>query len=64
MTNAGILAKVVLDIDTVLAEHIQPYYTVDPHRALEEILTILNQAKAVEIAERVQAGYSRLKRLK
>jgi hypothetical protein len=64
MTNADILSKVVLDIDSVLAEHIQPYYTLDPHRALEAISTILNQANAVERAERVQAGLGRLKLVK
>ncbi|WP_425907774.1 hypothetical protein [Nitrobacter sp. TKz-YC02] len=60
MTNADILAKVILDIDLVLVEHIQPYRTEDPHRAVEKILTILVQAKAVEIAERVQVGYGKL----
>jgi hypothetical protein len=64
LTNADILAKAILDIDLVLAEHIQPYQTQDPHRALERILTILVEAHAVEIAERVQVGYGRLKLVK
>jgi len=60
MTNTEILAKAILDIDCVLGEHVQPYRTEDPHRALERILTILVDARAVEIAERVQVGYGRL----
>jgi|SwirhisoilCB2_FD_contig_31_28438394_length_235_multi_3_in_0_out_0_1 hypothetical protein len=60
MTNAEILAKVILDIDLVLAEHIEPYRTEDPYGALEKILTILVHARAVEIAERVGAGSGRL----
>ncbi len=64
MTNADILAKAILDIDLVLSEHIQPYRTEDPHRALERILTILVEAQAVEIAERVGAGSGRLARVK
>ena len=60
MTNAEIIAKVILDIDLVLADHVQPYRTEDPHRALEKILTILVEAQAVEIAERVRGGYGRL----
>jgi hypothetical protein len=64
VANAEILAKVILDIDLVLAEHIQPYRTEDPHGALGEILTILVQAKAVEVADRVQAGYGRLRLVK
>jgi hypothetical protein len=64
VTNTDILAKVILDIDLVLAEHIQPYRTEDPHGTLEKILTILVQANAVEIADRVHAGYGRLKLVK
>lgn len=64
MTNTEILAKAIVDIDCVLADHIQPYRTEDPHRALEKILTILVEARAVEIAERVQAGYGKLKLVK
>ncbi|WP_041357860.1 hypothetical protein [Nitrobacter hamburgensis] len=57
MTNAEILARAILDIELVIADHLQPCRPPDPQRALEEILTILNQARAVEVAERVQAGY-------
>jgi hypothetical protein len=64
VANTEILAKAILDIDCVLAEHIQPYYTVDPHRALEEIMLILNKANAVEIADRVHAVDGRLKLVK
>lgn len=60
MTNAEIIAKVILDIDLVLVDHVQPYRTEDPHRALEKILTILVDARAVEIAERVRGGYGKL----
>jgi hypothetical protein len=58
VTNAEILAKVILDIDWVLAQHIQPYRTEDPQLALEEIMIVMSEAKAVEIAERVLAGYT------
>ena len=56
--NVQILAKVTLDIDWVLAQHIQPYRTEDPQLALEEIMILLNEASAVEIAERELAGYT------
>lgn len=58
MTNAEILAKVIIDIDCILAEHILPYRTEDPQLALEEIMIVMNEARAVQIAGRVLTGYT------
>jgi len=58
MTNAEILARAILDVELVITDHRQPSRPQDPQRALDEILLILNQSNAVEVAERVQAGYT------
>ena len=58
MTNAEILAKAILDIELVIAENLQPGHTRYPQRALEQILAIIDETKAIEAAERVHKGFT------
>ncbi len=52
MANAEILAKVILDIEKVIAEHLE---TGRVHPEITRtILKIMDEAKAVEAAERVR----------
>ena len=57
MTNAEI-AKAILDIELVIAENLQPGHTRYPQRALEQILAIIDETKAIEAAERVHKGFT------
>lgn len=58
MTNAEILAQVILDIEMALAEHLEPGHTQDAAELVDRILTVMDEAKAIQVAERVKAGFS------
>lgn len=55
MTNAQILAKVILDIENALGDYIgKPQ---NARHIIDAILLIMDETKAVEIAERIQKGF-------
>jgi L-fucose isomerase-like protein len=58
MTNVQILAKVILDIEMVVAEQLEPGHPQEAKRLVDQILEIMDEAKAVEVAERVQLGFT------
>lgn len=67
-SNADILAKVILDIRTILdiekaleADMGQPR---DPRLVQDQILLVMDNADAVRTAERVRAGFGALKVVK
>jgi hypothetical protein len=57
MTNAQILAKVILDIENILGDYIEPGRPQNAQHVIDAILLILDETKAVEIAERIQKGF-------
>ena len=64
MTNAEILAKVILDIELVVAAQLEPGHPKNADQLIDQILEIMDDAGAVEVAERVQKGFTGPRRVK
>jgi len=61
MNNAETLARVILDIDRILSDYLEPLPpngTQDAKAASEQILLEIDTSDAVGTAERLLAGYS------
>jgi hypothetical protein len=56
--QAQILAKVILDIEMVVAEQLEPGHPQNAVQLIDQILKIIDETKAVEVAERVQKGFT------
>lgn len=58
MTNAEVLAQVILDLELVIAQHLELGHTRDAAELVDRILEIMEEAKAIQVAERVKAGFT------
>jgi hypothetical protein len=56
MTNAETLAKVILDIEVIIAAYLEPGPEQDPKLVIEEILTAMDTNDAIGAAEQIESG--------
>jgi hypothetical protein len=57
-SNAETLARVILEIERVLGEYLEPISSHDARLAIEQILLEMDSNDAVGTAERVLAGFT------
>ena len=57
MRDADTLAKVIHEIELILADHIEPGHTSDPKDIIDRIFVVMEAYDAVKAADRIEAGY-------
>jgi hypothetical protein len=57
MRDADTLAKVIHEIELILADHIEPGHSSDAARAIHRIFVVMEAYDAVKAADRIEAGY-------
>jgi hypothetical protein len=60
MKDVDILIQVFVEIETILAEHIQPGHQQDPASAIEVIFRAMDRAEVPAAVERLAQGYGRM----
>ena len=58
MSNAETLARVVLEIEMILAEYTEAKTVQDPKLVVEQIILQMDTNDAAGVAERLLAGYT------
>lgn len=58
MTNAETLARVVLEIERIIGEYLEPASAHDAKAVVELILIEMDRNDAIGTAERILAGYT------
>jgi hypothetical protein len=57
MRDADTLAKVIHQIELILADHIEPGHFCDPEATIHRIFAVMETYDAVKAADRIEAGY-------
>jgi hypothetical protein len=64
MRDVDVLTQVFVEIETILAEHIQPGHQQDPEAAIEAIFRVMDRAGVSAAVERLAQGYGQTRVVK
>jgi hypothetical protein len=60
MRDVDLLIQVFVEIETILAEHIQPGRPPNPAAAIDDIFRVMDRADVSAAVERLAKGYGRM----